>query len=78
LESVKSIIGYLVIADTGSTDGTQNIIKELLRDIPGELYERPRVDFSHNRNEALHYALGKSDYLVFIDADDYFDRENCI
>lgn len=70
LESVKHLIDFWVIVDTGSTDGTQKIIKEFLKDIPGELHERPWVNFGHNRNEALKLAKGKSDYALFIDADD--------
>lgn len=71
LESVKGLIDYWVIVDTGSTDGTQKIIREFLQDIPGELHERPWVNFGHNRNEALAFARGKADYFLFIDADDY-------
>lgn len=70
LESVKPLIDTWVIVDTGSTDGTQEVIKELLKDIPGELHERPWVNFAHNRNEALQLAKSKADYLLFIDADD--------
>ncbi len=70
LESVKPFIHYWVIVDTGSTDGTQEIIKEYMKDIPGELHERPWVDFAHNRNEAMDLAKTKGDYLLFIDADD--------
>jgi glycosyltransferase involved in cell wall biosynthesis len=70
LDSVKGMIDYWVIVDTGSTDGTQTIIKECLQDIPGELHEREWKDFGHNRNEALALARNKADYLLFIDADD--------
>ncbi|MBS0625774.1 MAG: glycosyltransferase [Verrucomicrobia bacterium] len=70
LASAKRLIDTWVIVDTGSTDGTQKLIREFLRDIPGELHERPWVDFSHNRNEALLLARGKGDYLLFLDADD--------
>src|SRR5579883_1017327 len=70
LTSVKDLIDYWVIVDTGSTDGTQEIIREFLKDIPGELHERPWVNFGHNRNEALKLAKNKSDYLLFIDADE--------
>ena len=72
LESCKPLIDYWVIVDTGSTDGTQEIIKEFMKDIPGELHERPWIDFSHNRNEALDLARGKGDFLLLIDADEYF------
>ncbi len=70
LGSAKPIIDYWVIVDTGSTDGTQEIIKNFLKDIPGELHERPWKNFAHNRNEALALAKGKSDYVLILDADD--------
>ncbi len=70
LTSVKELIDYWVIVDTGSTDGTQQIIKECLKDVPGELHERKWVDFGFNRNEALALAKGKADYVLFIDADE--------
>ena len=75
LDSVKPIIDYWVIVDTGSTDGTQEIIKEFMKDIPGELYEKPWKNFEHNRNEALDFARGKSDYILFIDADEVLAYE---
>lgn len=70
LASVKPIIDYWVIVDTGSTDGTQEVIKEFMKDIPGELYERPWKNFEHNRNEAISLAKDKADYLLIMDADD--------
>lgn len=70
LSSVKPFIDYWVIVDTGSNDATQTIIQEYLKDIPGELHEKPWKNFAHNRNEALNFAKGKSDYILFIDADE--------
>lgn len=77
LSSVLPIIDRFVIVDTGSTDGTQQIIKDFMNKngIPGELYERPWVNFGHNRNEALEKAQGKADYTFFIDADEYLVYE---
>ena len=72
LETVKPWINTWVILDTGSNDGTQTILKECMRSIPGELIERPWVDFSHNRNETLSIAKHKADYSLFIDADEQF------
>src|SRR5581483_1639851 len=69
LKSVKPLIDYWVIVDTGSTDGTQEAIKKFMKGIPGELYERPWVDFAHNRNEAFTLAKNKADYIFIIDAD---------
>ena len=73
LDSVRPIIDCWVIVDTGSTDGTQDIIREHLRDLPGNLYERPWRDFAHNRSEALVLARGRSDYTLIIDADDVME-----
>ena len=70
LDSVRPVIDRWVIVDTGSTDGTQDIIREHLRDLPGDLHERPWRDFAHNRSEALELARGKGDYTLIIDADD--------
>ncbi len=70
LNSVKPLIDYWVIVDTGSTDNTKELIKKTMRGIPGILYEKPWVNFGHNRNEALQLAKNKGDYLLFIDADE--------
>lgn len=70
LESVRPWIDQWVIVDTGSTDGTQQLVQEAMAGIPGTLYERPWVDFAHNRNEALAFARQKADYVLFIDADE--------
>jgi tetratricopeptide (TPR) repeat protein len=69
-DSVRPFIDHWVIVDTGSTDGTQDLIRESLAGIPGELYERPWQDFGHNRSEALAYARGKADYILIMDADE--------
>ncbi len=70
LASVKPWIDRWMIVDTGSTDGTQDIARSLMADLPGELHERPWRDFAHNRNEALQLANQQADYLLFIDADE--------
>jgi len=67
LESIKPILDYWVILDTGSTDGTQQIIKNFMKDIPGELHEDAFVNFEYSRNKALDFAKGKADYVLFID-----------
>lgn len=78
LNSIKHLIDYWVIVDTGSTDGTQEIIKECLLEVPGRLYERPWKNFAHNRNEAMELAMGKCDYLLLIDADEEIVCEKLI
>ena len=70
LDSVRPIIDHWIIVDTGSTDGTQDIIRTAMADMPGSLVERPWVDFATNRNEALKLARRHADYVLIIDADD--------
>jgi glycosyltransferase involved in cell wall biosynthesis len=75
LASVLPFIDAWVIVDTGSTDGTQERIRTILAGVPGELHERPWIDFAHNRTEALRLAHGRGDYLLFIDADETLDAD---
>jgi glycosyltransferase involved in cell wall biosynthesis len=70
LASVKPVIDYWVIVDTGSTDGTQEMIRGFMKDVPGQLEEVPWVNFEYNRNKALEFAKGKADYVLIIDADE--------
>lgn len=73
LDSVRPFIDRWAIVDTGSTDGTQDIIREHFKDVPGELFERPWKNFGHNRTEALELARGQADYLFIIDADEILE-----
>jgi len=73
LGSVKTLIDYWVIYDTGSTDGTQQVIRAFMKDIPGELHQSTWVNFEHNRNEALQTAQKKADYVLWIDADEILE-----
>ena len=41
--------------------------------IPGQLIERPWVDFAHNRSESLALGTPHGDYLLVIDADEYLE-----
>jgi len=70
LAAVRDQIDYWVIVDTGSTDGTQEIIQDFMKGYPGKLYERKWVNFEHNRNQALDLARDKADYIFFVDADE--------
>ena len=81
LDSVKHLIDYWVIIDTGSTDKTKAIIKKTMGDIPGELLESKFVSFSHNRTEYLDAVRGKADYCISLDADEVvidngFDKDS--
>ena len=72
LESIYKYIDYWVISDTGSTDGTQDIIKKFFAEkgIPGELHQDEWKNFGHNRSLALRHCDDKAEYAWMIDADD--------
>lgn len=78
LTSVSPYISYWVIVDTGSKDNTIQVIKETMDElgIPGELHERPWVNFEVNRTESLELAKGKCDFRWIIDADDTFSLDD--
>ncbi len=74
LNSVLPIIDYFVVVDTGSNDGTQEIIREFFKEknVEGVVIDRP-MDFfiaEEPRNLALEAAVGKADYNFIMDADD--------
>ncbi len=72
LESASKFIDYWCIVDTGSTDGTQQIIKDYFQEknISGELIEIPWKNFSTSRNKALDGLKGKVDWGFWMDADE--------
>jgi glycosyltransferase involved in cell wall biosynthesis len=78
LESVYKYIDRYDITDTGSTDGTQDMIRKFFaeKNIPGEIYQSDWKGFGDHagkigsRTEAFQNAKGKADYAWVIDADD--------
>jgi glycosyltransferase involved in cell wall biosynthesis len=77
LESVRDIISAYVIVDTGSDPDQlaiqREIAAEVFAGIPGQIVERPWVNFAHNRSESLKLGrdlYGWTDYLFVMDADD--------
>jgi SAM-dependent methyltransferase/tetratricopeptide (TPR) repeat protein len=76
IRSALPLIDFAFMVDTGSTDGTQAVIRECLREtgIPGEVIDEPWRDFAYNRT----FALAKLrehrdiDYALINDADDQF------
>lgn len=70
LTSLRPLISSWAIVDTGSTDGTQELVRRLLADLPGALIERPWQDFATNRNQALELARQYGAYALIHDADE--------
>ncbi len=53
LATYREHVDHWTVLDTGSTDGTQDLVREALVGIPGTLHEEPFVDFATSRNRAL-------------------------
>ena len=81
-ECLKSMLPYIDrydITDTGSTDGTPELIKKVMDEagVPGEVYLSDWKGFGDSKNgigsrtEALTNCDGKADYAWMIDADDF-------
>lgn len=74
LRSVKPFIDRWVILDTGSTDKTREVIRHEMAGVPGELHDKPFVDFSTTRNEALDLAGTATEFIIWLDADDELEN----
>lgn len=72
LETVWPILDRYLVVDTGSTDGTQDIIRAFFAEkgIPGEVVDHEWVSFEDARNTALNLVKDKADFGFWIDADE--------
>lgn len=75
LEKNLPFCDELTILDTGSTDNTINIAKEVLKRKRGRLYERPWKGFRDSRNELFDLAGNRCIFNVVLD-DTYILSEN--
>lgn len=80
LNSVKDIVDCIIICDTGSTDGTIEIVERFMQatGVPGIVYQHEWKNFGHNRTlsaEAAQESLLQmgfaleDTYLLLLDAD---------
>jgi len=74
LDSTKSIIDFVSICDTGSTDGTPELIENWCKEnnIPGLVHHKPFKNFGYNRTLSVSLAQDsypEADYLLLLDAD---------
>jgi glycosyltransferase involved in cell wall biosynthesis len=72
LESVSPYVDYIVVADTGSTDKTLDVVRDFLNKtkIPGEIFQDEWQGFDKNKTLMMQHAFGKADYVLHLDADD--------
>jgi glycosyltransferase involved in cell wall biosynthesis len=72
LNTVWPLLDYYCVIDTGSTDGTQDIVRKFFEDkgIPGEVIDHPWKNFEDARNKAKDSIKGKADFGFWIDADE--------
>jgi glycosyltransferase involved in cell wall biosynthesis len=74
IKSVRPLIDYILIVDTGSTDDTVDVIKKTMTElmIEGEVISDTWVNFAKNRSYALSELRKREfiDYALMIDADE--------
>ncbi len=72
LDSIVPLVRSWLVVDTGSSDGTIDLVQRYFEAtrLPGEVIERPWVDFGHNRTEALDLGRARAGYVWMHDADD--------
>ena len=74
LNSVRGLVDFVLVEDTGSTDGTQQVVWDWLAEngVAGKVIETPWRDFAWNRTCALAHlrAHHDIDYALILDADD--------
>jgi tetratricopeptide (TPR) repeat protein len=71
IDSVKDIVDEIVIVDTGSTDGTLDLVKKCASRMTRIAWTD---DFSHARNISLDMATG--DWILSMDADSCLQKES--
>lgn len=70
-----NVFDRYTILDTGSTDNTVEIIKEVLKDKKGKVYEEPFINFRESRNRSLDLAGNKCKFNLILD-DTYIIKGN--
>lgn len=77
IDSVKAGIDRWYILDTGSTDGTQQKIKDEFGDkVPGQLFNGTFVDYGSTRNDIIDRAnstFPRPVFLLMMSADETMD-----
>jgi hypothetical protein len=71
LGSCRTSIDRVILSDTGSTDGTPEVMEKIAADydLPCEVHHHEWVNFGHNRTKLMEVSKGKADWLLLLDAD---------
>lgn len=76
LQSVKPYITHWSVFDTGSTDGTQDIIREEMAGLPGTLTEGAWEGWDKSRTRSIDLAKKSGcDWILLLDADETISGE---
>src|SRR5271154_156347 len=84
LRAYAPFIDVFTILDTGSTDGTQDIVRAFLatpsnvNSILSNLYEEPFVDFSTSRNRVLELHGERTTFVMMSNLDDLVGGEQLV
>ena len=70
IKSVRDVVDYYCILDTGSTDGTQALIQKAFGNTRGRIYQEPFIDFSTTRNRAIELEDKHSTYALMLSGDE--------
>jgi glycosyltransferase involved in cell wall biosynthesis len=87
LNSLKPVVDYVVISDTGSTDNTVEIIESWLErnSITGKVYRDVWKNFGHNRTKSVENGQEwldeqkinkENNFFITIDADMILENDN--
>lgn len=64
----------VLLINDGSTDNSENIIKEYIKDLPNfHLHTIENNGVSNARNQGIN--LSKGDYIMFVDGDDWLEKD---
>lgn len=70
IASVRDVVDYYCIVDTGSSDTTVSLIRATFGATPGHVYDEPFVDFSTTRNRAIALEGGHSEFVLMLSGDE--------
>jgi hypothetical protein len=75
IESVRLSVDCVILSDTGSTDGTEKVFREVAEayGLSCEVHHHEWVNFGHNRTKLMEVSKGKADWLLLLDADHTLD-----